>query len=680
MTRRWSLRTRFVLFATACLLPLVGVVLFFLDRGIQRNTDQLVNSEHTIANLSSQVMSGYLNGVVDTLDKLAVRPEIVSLNPEDSASTLALTRDVRTDVSGLLLVDASGQLVSTSGPAPTLLKSIPDQLMQTIKTGQPGISPPIQDTDDRQVLVITVPVATSADTAKTSTVTAPPPPATPPAGSTTGGNAATDQTGATGSNVGAIAAVINVSYLETIVVPYARGKTEIAIVSKDGVIVSTAGVQKNLPHFLDSERENIDQALEGDSGDFTTTDANDTARLGVFTPIQSDVATWAMIVTNPTPRAYAQTLLTQGLIVLLLASAVILALAVIFGEFTARPLRTLAARAASMQRGNFDVNIEPVGGGEVRALSTAFAEMGDQLANQMHGMEKSHQERVRQATQMRDLLRRTLRLQEDERRRIAGEIHDAVSPLITGALYQARALQMTNGSTPAAEPEETLDSVNKLLERASVELHGVIFDLRPPDLDDIGVVAAIEAYMQTIERTGLRCRLEVVKESPSLTPEVRLGIYRIVQEALHNVVRHAGADEAVVRLESTDDLLRVTIKDNGAGFDPELSVRPTSLGLLSMRERAAAIGASFTIISRPGGGTAIIIERAEVGSVMSDSVLADLMSNSLPYAPDGSGEPGDEDAEAESTPGTDHAPETDDEYPQKPSRDTSPSRQESQAT
>lgn len=679
MTRRWSLRTRFVLFATACLLPLVGVVLFFLDRGIQRNTDQLVNSEHTIANLSSQVMSGYLNGLVDTLDKLAVRPEIVSLNPDDSASTLALTRDVRTDVSGLLLVDANGQLVSTSGPAPTLLLSIPDQLMQTIKTGQPGISPPIQDTDDRMVLVITVPVATSADTGKTATVTAQPPAATPPAGPATG-NAATDQTGATGSNVGAIAAVINVSYLETIVVPYARGKTEIAIVSKDGVIVSTAGVQKNLPHFLASERENIDQALEGDSGDFTTTDANDTARLGVFTPIQSDVATWAMIVTNPTPRAYAQTLLTQGLIVLLLASVVILALAVIFGEFTARPLRTLAARAASMQRGNFDVNIEPVGGGEVRALSTAFAEMGDQLANQMHGMEKSHQERVRQATQMRDLLRRTLRLQEDERRRIAGEIHDAVSPLITGALYQARALQMTNGSTPAAEREETLDSVNKLLERASVELHGVIFDLRPPDLDDIGVVAAIEAYMQTIERTGLRCRLEVVKESPSLTPEVRLGIYRIVQEALHNVVRHAGADEAVVRLESTDDLLRVTIKDNGAGFDPKLSVRPTSLGLLSMRERAAAIGASFTIISRPGGGTAIIIERAEVGSVMSDAVLADLMSNSLPYSPDGSSEPGDEATDAEGAPDPGHDPETDDESPQKPPRDPSSSRQESQAT
>jgi len=609
MTRRWSLRTRFVLFATACLIPLVAVVIFFLDRGIQRNTDQIISNENTIANLSSQVMGGYLNGVVDTLDKLAVRPEIVSLNPEDSAGTLALTRDIRTDVGGLLLVDASGDLISTSGPSAMLLQSIPSQLKQTIETGQPGVSQPIRDTEERTILLITVPVTTATE-GKSAVATTPTPIATPVAPAT---GSAASQTPVKGQNIGALVAVVNVSYLETIVVPYARGKTEIAIVSKDDVIVSTAGIQKDIPQFRTDQSDQIGQALEGDTGNFTGRDAGGGERLGVFSPIQSDVAHWAVIVTNPTPRAYAQTLLTQGIIVLLLASGVIL---------------------ASMQEGNFSVNIEPVGGGEVRTLSTALADMGDQLSNQMHGLENSEQDRARQATQMRDLLRRTLRLQEDERRRIAGDIHDAVSPLITGALYQARALQMTNGSTPAEARQETLDSVNKLLEQASVELHSVIFDLRPPDLDDIGVVAAIEVYVQTIERTGLICRLEVVTEPGALTPEVRLGIYRIVQEALHNVVRHASADEAVVRLESTGDLLRVTIKDNGAGFDPETSVRPTSLGLLSMRERAAAIGASFTIVSKPGGGTAIVIERADTGSVMSDDVLADLMGASIGDLPE----------------------------------------------
>ena len=129
----------------------------------------------------------------------------------------------------------------------------------------------------------------------------------------------------------------------------------------------------------------------------------------------------------------------------------------------------------------------------------------------------------------------------------------------------------------------------------------------------------------TAQRTGLEARLEVIDEPPPLTPEVRLGIYRIVQEALHNVLRHAGADEAVVRMEYVNQLLRVTIRDNGAGFDPMSARRPTSLGLLSMRERAAAIGADFEILSRPGGGTVIIVERRDTGTIMSDELLETIL-------------------------------------------------------
>ncbi|MGB3329775.1 MAG: ATP-binding protein [Thermomicrobiales bacterium] len=624
MTRYWSLRTRLVLFATACLIPLVLVVLFFLDRGIQRNTEQIVSSETTISNLTSQVLTGYLNGVVTTVEKLAGQPEIVGFaDPNtDTTRVLALTRDARIDLAGLLIFDDKGALVSTSGPAPTtLLDSIQGQLSQTIETGQPAISPPISDTEDRTVLVISVPITTTTQATATATSAAnvTPTPTVTPATSGSSSN------GAQGKNIGAIAAVVNVSYLESIVVPYARGKTEIAVVSKDGVVVGTAGIAKNVPYFLDSQGDHINQALEGDTGNFTGSDASGNQRLGVFAPIQTEVANWAVLVTSPAPGTYSRSLVMQSLVALLLASVVILTFAVIFGEYSARQLRTLGTRADAMKRGDFSVNNEPVGGGEIRDLSIALADMGDQLATQMHGLEESQVERSHQAEQMRNLLRRTLRLQEDERRRIAGDIHDAVSPLITGALYQARALQMRNGSSPVEEREETLGNVNSLLEQASDEIHSVIFDLRPPDLDDIGVVAAIEAFIQTFSRTGIACRLEVVNELPPQTPDVRLGIYRIVQEALHNVVRHASADEAVVRLESTGGILRVTIRDNGVGFDPAMSYRPTSLGLLSMRERAAAIGASFKIVSRPGGGSAIIMERADTGDMLSEVVISELI-------------------------------------------------------
>src|SRR5262249_19670904 len=155
----------------------------------------------------------------------------------------------------------------------------------------------------------------------------------------------------------------------------------------------------------------------------------------------------------------------------------------------------------------------------------------------------------------------------------------------------ARALKLSNGAAEAdmnghgdgnGSRDEGLSTVGDLLERAMIELHGVIFALRPPDLDDLGVVAAIDRYVQPINPTGLPCRLEVIGEPQRLSPEARLGVYRIVQEALHNALRHADADEALVKMEWLDDRLRVTIRDNGSGFDPEQAPSPTSLGLLSM--------------------------------------------------------------------------------------------------
>jgi two-component system sensor histidine kinase DegS len=181
-----------------------------------------------------------------------------------------------------------------------------------------------------------------------------------------------------------------------------------------------------------------------------------------------------------------------------------------------------------------------------------------------------------------------------------------------------------NGNGDEKHDNESLTAITDLLERAMTELHDVIFALRPPDLDDLGVVAAIDRYVQQINRTGLPCRLEVIGEQQRMPPEARLGVYRIVQEALHNALRHADADEAVVKLEWNEDLLRVTIRDNGSGFDIEQEARPASLGLLSMRERAAAIGARLEIASRPGDGTVVILERPSRSDLASELEDADV--------------------------------------------------------
>ncbi len=644
--RRWSLRTRFLLFALACLVPFSVVLGYYLDRNLDHARQQSLAFETTTASTVSRSLSTYLSSNAEALEGMAQL--VVSVEPEDVGVALGQARRARPELSGVFLVNTDLSLVtSSSSEMEALLPHIRSEIEQTLSKNSPTISGRIQLESGASVVVMLVPVTTIQQTepknaaqgnATTSdTANVQPTPA----------SSSDQETQPPGSTTGVVGGIIQMDRLSAAVLPGTRASTEIAIANSDGVLFTTGGIDPATTDIVSDHQDLIQTAIDGDVTTFTMSDPSDVERTVVAVPVSFEAAPWTVLVTQPQPNALDGVSRSEAGIVLALSLLVIIAIAMVLAEFTARPLRTLARQARELHRGKLKDPIVPLGGGEIRTLSERFAEMADQINTQVAGLEENRHDRERQAAQMRDLLRRTNRMQEDERRRIAGEIHDAVSPLITGALYQARALQMTNGSTPSEELDASLRSVSELLDRATNELHGVIFDLRPPDLDDIGLVAAIEAYVQTIQRTGLSCSLEVIGPSPILVPEVRLSFYRIAQEALHNVVRHAGADEAVVRLETTDEVIRLTIRDNGAGFDPEEAIRPTSLGLLSMQERAESIGATLTVVSRPGGGTAVVVERPNSGDVMSDEVLESMMSMSASASqdvPEPADEPDDDDA------------------------------------
>jgi signal transduction histidine kinase len=627
-----------VLAALACLLPLVGVVFFILVQSLEHNRNQLVDAERTLAVSVSQQLVQTLEENQDVLEGLAAMDSVRSYaaGTSDEAEelqvdgTFSITNQARPHVRGIFLVNAQGEyLIRPALDPETVGDQFADTLDRTLKAGEVGVSGRLS-IGDYEVIVITVPIEPAGAVVADAM------------GEESDGDAATPVGGeeAGGSPVGAVGALLSVERLQR-TFPATGGETEIAIASPDQMIVSTAGISED-DSLAARLAEPIAQTLAGVERAYEYDDLEGDERLAVFTPVDFAGAEWAVLVSRPSPAIYGpdRTLLYQGLTALAIAGVVTLCLALVAGEAAARPLRQLTVQAQALAEGNFTQRIEPTGSGEVRSLSIAFREMEERLADQVRDLESARQEREQQAEELRDLNRRTVRLQEEERRRIAADIHDAVSPLITGALYQTRAVRLANGGADPVDRDAGLDAVSDLLERAGVELHGVIFSLRPPDLDDIGVVAAIERYMTSIQRHGLTFRLEVAGEPPAMTPDARLGIYRIVQESLHNVVRHAGADEAVVRIESTPELLRVVVRDNGSGFDPERAQGPTSLGILSMRERAAAIGATVEIASRPGGGTVVVIERPTPDAVMTAaSEAVPVVGAEAPAGPDQEIEP-----------------------------------------
>ena len=630
MNRFWTIRMRFLLFGLLSLVPLLGFNWLLVSDNNRTRYEDLLASQSVLSSQINNSLSGYLSGSFRGIENLASNPVIVENSDADASTTLlAQSRTTRPEFVGLFMLNMDGTLVNQTGIVDaSVLPAISSQIDGVLATGQRTISGRIDLALDppTSVFVILVPITSVVDSGAGSVPTVTPlvddvqslnPTETP----------TTDQSSeqSVGTVRGVIGAIIPTDGLAQAALPTARGRTEVVILAGDQVIAATGDVRANEKAFIDNLNAQESAFSEDGTDVFRLRSLTGTERSAIMSPLALESTNWSVLLTTPLPQTQISFIWQELLALFMVAALVYVVVAYAFGELSSRSLVDLAESAHRLADGDYKTPIAKGGSGEMGDLRQSLIALRTRTEEVMSVAEARQAERQRQNEQLRDLLRRDLRLQEDERRHIASEIHDAVSPLITGALYQSRALQRSNGSTTPEMLSASLGDVNDLLERAGAELHGIIFDLRPPDLDDIGVVAAIEAFVATIQRTGLEARLEVIDEPPPLTPEVRLGIYRIVQEALHNVLRHAGADEAVVRMEYVNQLLRVTIRDNGAGFDPERGRRPGSLGLLSMRERAAAIDADFEILSRPGGGTVIIVERRDTGSIMSDELLASIL-------------------------------------------------------
>lgn len=201
----------------------------------------------------------------------------------------------------------------------------------------------------------------------------------------------------------------------------------------------------------------------------------------------------------------------------------------------------------------------------------------------------------------REALRTFVRAQELERARFARELHDETGQALTAILLGLRSIA---AATTTEERDAAIESLRELATAALADVRQLALELRPKALDDFGLAAALEHLTARVAtQSGLVVDLEGVPEG-RLDREVETAVYRMVQEALTNVVKHAEARHVSVVLAVRADALSVLIEDDGRGFDPACAP-DDRLGLVGMRERLALLGASLHVDSRPGGGTTL---------------------------------------------------------------------------
>jgi two-component system, NarL family, sensor histidine kinase UhpB len=270
-------------------------------------------------------------------------------------------------------------------------------------------------------------------------------------------------------------------------------------------------------------------------------------------------------------------------IVLVAALAAVVVINLVLLRRALGPLEALTALARRVDLTRPGQRV-PVGHyqSEVSELATTFNDMLARLENER-----------------RDATRRVLAAQEGERLRIAQELHDEVGQTLTAVLLQLGRSARRADTELGAELLETQETARASLE----DVRRISRELRPEALDDLGLTSALVALTERFAQGGgLTVTRNLDREPPPLSEEAELVIYRVAQEALTNVARHAGTDRAELSLTAADGRLTLRVLDQGKGFDPQ---RTEGGGMRGMRERAVLVGAQLAVTRRPRGGTEV---------------------------------------------------------------------------
>ncbi len=275
-----------------------------------------------------------------------------------------------------------------------------------------------------------------------------------------------------------------------------------------------------------------------------------------------------------------------------------------FSRRMVQPIQRLRDSARAVQAGDLSQRVAADRADEIGQLASAFNAMTAELARSRAELERKEEVRAR-------LLEQVITAQEDERKRIARELHDETSQALTSLMVGLKVLE--ERPELAAERERLVD-LRALTGKTLEAVHDLALQLRPSVLDDLGLVPAMDRLVRDFRRThGIEAAFETnLRTGPRLPPTLETALYRITQEALTNVARHAGAHSVSLLLEARRGSVTLIVEDDGCGFDVARCMREARddrcLGLFGMRERATLLGGTLTIESTPGSGTTVFVE------------------------------------------------------------------------
>ncbi len=248
-----------------------------------------------------------------------------------------------------------------------------------------------------------------------------------------------------------------------------------------------------------------------------------------------------------------------------------------------------------------------------------LAAANQELEKEVRHREQAEEEQRRSFEQLRVLAARIQTAREEERARVAREVHDELGQALTAIKIDLTALLPNMLAGPGAGLQRQ-QAIFRLLDGAIQSVRRIATDLRPGILDDLGLLAAIEWVVEEFQgRTGVEGHVSLPKANLAVDAERTTALFRILQVTLTNVARHAGATRVNVRLTKEGGDLLLEVRDNGGGIREEQLAANRSLGILEMRERAMILGGEFNISGTPESGTTVTVRIPDANPMQSRS-------------------------------------------------------------
>ncbi len=369
--------------------------------------------------------------------------------------------------------------------------------------------------------------------------------------------------------------------------------TSVAVVDAAGNPIYISG------EFRDSatigEHSGIAEALKGESGTVYV-QTSEGEHVVAYSTV--DTLGWALVVEEPWEMVSTPTLRTTQIAPLVLVPVLLLTLiALAFAvRQVVQPLQALEVKSSQLAWGDFDAIQKPVGGiEEIRRLQTALVHLAHKVRAAQQGL--------------RGYIGAMTAAQEEERRRLARELHDDTLQSLIALKQRVQLAEMQIGNQ--ASPE-SLAELSALTEQTIENLRRLTRALRPIYLEDLGLVTALEMLTREIGQTmDLQIQFQKIGVERRLQPDIELAFYRIAQEALSNIARHAQASAASLEFRFSPDEVVLEVSDNGRGFEVPKSPAEFApgghFGLLGLYERAELISATLRIASTPGEGTRLTV-------------------------------------------------------------------------